>query len=600
MPNESKPHTPQTPTPSNKPKKQYTIALVLAGAVSAGAYTGGALDYLFNTLRLWQDEYEKNPDKVPEPNVTIKAMTGASAGSIAGVIALLNLYLDRKLDFSSVNESVKESLQYESWVKLCMDENENKNIIDSLFDLSDIKDGNVDSLLNSSFIDKIIETLNGYVPSNPSDKDRELPKYINSALELLLSITNLRGVPIDLKLSNEKESGAHRMTYHKILGHFQLAKQNARKDTFPLDIFKPNQRDLLFTCARASGAFPLGLEAVPIKDFPTEYVEAQIRKTLGSSSKIEINLDRCNKYYEFLAVDGGVVNNEPLAEAQELFSEEEQENSKIIMIDPFPSKLKDGPYNIEEKSILKTTPHLFQTFRDQTLFKEKDVDDLFADETNKHMIWPTRYERKGDEIEKVDNPLACGALGGFSGFFDERFRHHDYYLGAKNCQNFLRKYFTQSEEDIDHWSDEMKEKFKYVDKYKNTHYPIIPDFNCDKDIKDSTYLYHDANFPKFPQVDHEEIISEKFKDLVQARVNMVFKRIGNEASKKDDNSEKETLKRYHQPPLIKQKFINKVISLLLFIFMRKPLRNKILNTISDELVKFKLIKEKINFPPNPF
>lgn len=579
--------------------KQHSIALVLAGAVSAGAYTGGALDYLFSTLRLWQKAYDDDKSSVPEPNVKIKAMTGASAGSIAGVIALLNLYLDKKVDFISVKPNGTDSLQYESWVKLCM--NENGNIIDSLFDLSDIKNGNVNSLLNSSFIDKIIDTLDSFVPDKPTDKDRKLPKYINSALELLLSITNLRGVPIDLMLSKEKGSGTHRMTYHKILAHFQVAKQDSRKDTFPLDIFELNQRKLLFKCARASGAFPLGLEAVPIEDFPTEYVEAQIKKSLGSSSKIEINFDMSKKNYEFLAVDGGVVNNEPLGEAQKLFNQEEQENSKIIMIDPFPSKITEGPYNIKKKSVLETVGQLFQTFRDQALFKEKDVNDLLSEKTNKYMIWPTRYERTRDKMVKVDNPLACGALDGFSGFFDKSFRHHDYYLGAKNCQNFLRKHFTQSAEEVKHWSPSMKDKFKYVDKYGNDHYPIIPDFHCgENNIRNTAYLYDDGNFPKFPQVSHEKIISEKFKGQVQARVDMVFRRMGNEALNKDSNPEKEKLKRYHQPSLSKSKCITKLIRSLFFLFIRKPIRNKILNTISDELVKFKLIKEKVNFPPNPF
>jgi len=37
--------------------------------------------------------------------------------------------------------------------------------------------------------------------------------------------------------------------------------------------------------------------------------------------------------------------------------------------------------------------------------------------------------------------LACGALGGFSGFLSEKFRSHDYLLGRRNCQEFLRSHF---------------------------------------------------------------------------------------------------------------------------------------------------------------
>ena len=38
--------------------------------------------------------------------------------------------------------------------------------------------------------------------------------------------------------------------------------------------------------------------------------------------------------------------------------------------------------------------------------------------------------------------LACGALGGFSGFLCENYRHHDYLLGRRNCQQFLRSHFS--------------------------------------------------------------------------------------------------------------------------------------------------------------
>jgi hypothetical protein len=37
--------------------------------------------------------------------------------------------------------------------------------------------------------------------------------------------------------------------------------------------------------------------------------------------------------------------------------------------------------------------------------------------------------------------LACGALGGFSGFLCEGYRAHDFLLGRRNCQQFLREHF---------------------------------------------------------------------------------------------------------------------------------------------------------------
>ena len=42
----------------------------------------------------------------------------------------------------------------------------------------------------------------------------------------------------------------------------------------------------------------------------------------------------------------------------------------------------------------------------------------------------------------MPTPIACGALGGFSGFFARAFREHDFVLGQRNCQWFLEKYLV--------------------------------------------------------------------------------------------------------------------------------------------------------------
>jgi hypothetical protein len=37
--------------------------------------------------------------------------------------------------------------------------------------------------------------------------------------------------------------------------------------------------------------------------------------------------------------------------------------------------------------------------------------------------------------------LQCASLGAFGGFFERGFRAHDYALGRRNCQKFLRDHF---------------------------------------------------------------------------------------------------------------------------------------------------------------
>ncbi len=58
----------------------YHLGLAMAGAVSAGAYTAGVLDYLFETLERW--EAEKIKGGVPTHKVVLDIMGGASAGGM--------------------------------------------------------------------------------------------------------------------------------------------------------------------------------------------------------------------------------------------------------------------------------------------------------------------------------------------------------------------------------------------------------------------------------------------------------------------------------------------------------------------------------------
>ena len=77
----------------------FEIGLVLAGAVSAGAYTAGVLDFLFEALDTWyrsKREDEKagrvgDERTVPHHTVRVQIITGASAGGMNGAIAAVAL-----------------------------------------------------------------------------------------------------------------------------------------------------------------------------------------------------------------------------------------------------------------------------------------------------------------------------------------------------------------------------------------------------------------------------------------------------------------------------------------------------------------------------
>ena len=69
--------------------KTFQLGLALAGAISAGAYTAGVMDFLFQALSEW--EANRNKSDVPRHRVVLKVMAGASAGAITGALGAVGL-----------------------------------------------------------------------------------------------------------------------------------------------------------------------------------------------------------------------------------------------------------------------------------------------------------------------------------------------------------------------------------------------------------------------------------------------------------------------------------------------------------------------------
>ena len=83
-------------------ENQYSklnLGICMAGAVSAGAYTAGAMDYIIETLERWEREKIKIREKltndkelsdrekaIPLHDVEIKLLSGASAGGMTAAI----------------------------------------------------------------------------------------------------------------------------------------------------------------------------------------------------------------------------------------------------------------------------------------------------------------------------------------------------------------------------------------------------------------------------------------------------------------------------------------------------------------------------------
>jgi len=67
----------------------FELGLAMAGAISAGAYSAGVMDFLFQALDAWEKAKLEAPDTVPNHSVCIRAAAGASAGSITAALGMV-------------------------------------------------------------------------------------------------------------------------------------------------------------------------------------------------------------------------------------------------------------------------------------------------------------------------------------------------------------------------------------------------------------------------------------------------------------------------------------------------------------------------------
>jgi len=213
----------------------------------------------------------------------------------------------------------------------------------------------------------------------------------------------------------------------------------------------------------ATGAFPVGLKARKISRNIKYMNDLDWFKHITKDARNPFK----NDPYETVNVNGGMINNEPFDKVMELLiggaitpeklkkmHDYNKFNSTVLMIDPFPSG-KDDDINDslsieseeDDKSstlatiISKTLVAMINQSRIKTSVL---IDAMDSDKAGQYLIVPTRYENIGGIETSIEGgkAIACGSLGGFSGFISKEFRIHDYFLGRANCEKFLRDHFT--------------------------------------------------------------------------------------------------------------------------------------------------------------
>lgn len=545
---------------------KFHLGLCMAGAISAGAYTAGVLDYLFETLELWEEAKKKNrmigignagyDPEVPMYDVVIDVINGTSGGGMCGIIGACELLHDPEISFGPFTE---KNRLYDAWVNL--NDKHGRSTIEQMLDPSDINEieredilskeyrnkKGAQSLFNSSFIDAVCDRV---LETSAPEVSRA---YVSADLEVAVTTTNLRGMRYSVKFESYDGKIPHYMSQYRQFMQFKRGISVVTKAELPLifnrTLVSPTGRkhaEYISNAVMATGAFPIGLQTRKVmtasstfqhQTFPSSKQEECGGKiyTVKTEEPQKPDVpDGCMvDEFNYLAIDGGAMNNEPFDLTRKLLlrklgrdynpRKKEEVDCAIILIDPFPNNDDSYPCEtaIEEKKkykysrkLIPVAMQIMGALRNQPLFRPDDIFLANNEEVyNRFMITPRRDLR----TPKCNQPTATasGSLGAFGGFLDRSFREHDFMLGRRNCQKFLREHFAipvGSLNPIIQYPNEMTNRFSF----KGEFVPFIPDMR----IKPNTTPATDASIiqdPPFPRYNYDTYFAP-LKEGIRERI----------------------------------------------------------------------------------
>lgn len=560
----------------------FNIGVTMAGAGTAGCYTGGVMDYLFEILDMWESAkkhnlsgFEEFYELVPHHDVVIDVLGGTSAGGITAclttVYALggkINPVKDPKLILEK-----RDNILYDSWVLLDDDiDSTGLTTLKKVFDSDDLKDNKFASLINSKVIDNIANNALNLTGDIVIQVENLLP-YISKNLDILQVQTLLHGIPLTINFSSAvgevkgvNDAPSHNSYEHFLVAHYKLNKgQATNKDNFLW--FNPYQKefvDRLRITTKATGAFPVGLKFREFDQnvFTDKYIQCATETTIFNrlGQKTDKKLIDWKKFpvsFTSGAVDGGTVNNEPFGEVLGILKnrygqciEDGYAKYGIVMIDPFPDEVDISQKYKMPEDLFDVIPQIIVTLHEQSKVKKDEMVEAVEHPYFRGEIFPRKWVNK----VKDEHPITSASVGSFGGFLDIKFRHYDFFLGRDNARNYFRYYFsfeyfkheTDSSKDIIHpihknWTAQMRDAFKVAGKDGKTYLPIIPDMNILAEKKAGGIKSpFDYTIPDKPQYDPTQLFAmrqqmeDRFEKILDISKMKVQKQSG--ATKINDTS----------------------------------------------------------------
>lgn len=464
--------------PSQRPPTPgvFELALACCGGTSTGPYVAGVLDFMWEAFEEWRTA--AHAGNAPDHKVRIRNMVGASAGGLSlGLAALAtfkkfpHVYDDRLWAKYRAADGTLPAVQpkaenphYLAWVKEI-------SLTRLLSNPKEVESGQI--YLFHSAPAEICDTVFNLVDRAPLAAGRD---FVAHPLEMRATIGNLKGVPYALDFN--RVGGGAQVTN----SYFELHRDNiafavqtdavggvpdgpgGAPDTHDLSAaaFPPTQatpeltyvRTLFRAAMISTSAIPLVFRVTEVPQDPTVF---QWRTAYWDVARQAAVADQPvwdappPNPFNYAATDGGLFDNRPFNVAHRRLAGVRGENPQgameacraVILVDPLADDWTPPPANPDYNDLFSVVSKLVLT---PVLQDRLDTVDLaqIKDDTvfSRFMVAPSREHPDKNVSWPPSKSLMGAPLSAFLGFCAEAYREHDFLLGRRNAQQFLRRHLV--------------------------------------------------------------------------------------------------------------------------------------------------------------
>jgi hypothetical protein len=352
--------------------------------------------------------------------------------------------------------------------------------IERLLETSDLDDGaKLVSLFDTALQDRMETQLVAFATCG---EDKPPPSYFPAPFRVAVTLTNVRGIPYRMDGAGPQGFAGAMYVQHDDYARFAVPNGatlgDKREDEFWL--VGDGSRapgvvgyEVLARYATASGAAPAVLSARDLTRPMEHYLYRPLVRPIVDAPGYRVEWPKPDWQhaglggatdYGFTASDGGLFNDDPVALAHEALTgligtnprRPELANRAIFMIDPLvqlPQRLPlTGP------GLRNLLPKLLNVLVQGGRYRTADLA-LFGDSgvfSRFHLV-PWR-----DEPRLLGAEAVVGSrLSGLAGFFCRAWRVHDFLLGRRNMQNYIRGSLALRADNplFDRWHPEQRARF---------------------------------------------------------------------------------------------------------------------------------------------